>query len=39
MFWLIVVSFQDFVIDMMKTVYNQAYFEVYSHLKRDICMF
>jgi hypothetical protein len=30
MFWLTVVSFQYFVIDMMNTVYNRAYFEVCS---------
>jgi hypothetical protein len=35
MFWLTVV----FVIDMMKTVYNQTYFEVCSRLKRYMCIF
>jgi hypothetical protein len=34
MFWLTVVSFQDFVIDMMKIVYNRACLEVCSRFEK-----
>jgi hypothetical protein len=34
LFWLTVVSFQGFVIDMMKVVYNRECFEVCSHFKK-----
>jgi hypothetical protein len=34
LFWLIVVSVQGFVIDMMKVVYNLSCFEVCSHFRK-----